>query len=79
MAIDRNVYNGYTFCYNTGLSPPTLESVCICVCDCICVDICVCVFDSWGGGYYPTQLSVHPSVTMIFFFSSKVILRPEKR
>ena len=33
MVIDRNVYNGCTFCYNIGLSPPTLgERVCVHVC-----------------------------------------------
>ena len=33
MVIDRNVYNGFTLCYNIGLSPPALgERVCLHVC-----------------------------------------------
>ena len=38
VVIDRNVYNGFTLCYNIGLSPPALgERVCLHVCVWVCV------------------------------------------
>ena len=46
MVIDRNVYNGCTFCYNIGLSLPTQEQrVCLHVCmlGCVCLSMCMCL------------------------------------
>ena len=73
--IDRNVYNGCTFCCNIGLSPPTqgkrvCRHVCVfgCVCSsaCMCVlALCVCVCDS--EGVIAIHLSACSSVTVIFF------------